>query len=149
MTDSLIFCDDEPAINLAEPYIILISDDDVDVHKGTVFALATVKIHSRPLKFIHAYTGAETGNIVAQNTTIDLLLLDAVMENFDAGISAAKYIRETLGRKIPTIIMRSGFAGFEIEASIDKLSCIDSFILKSNADRNVLIAILEKWLPIK
>jgi CheY-like chemotaxis protein len=141
-----MFTDEEPADKLSE-WVILITDDAPDVHTSTKFALANKIINGRKLTFIDAYSGKEAIDIVSKRYDINLMLLDAVMETNDAGLKCAQYIKQELKREIPTIVMRTGFAGWEIETNDHNISCIDDFILKSEASLQKLISVLEKWLP--
>ena len=134
--------------NRDRPWIIMITDDIETVHMSTKFALEDKIIHGRPIVFIDAYSGVEAQVIVQEREDIDLMLLDAVMETDNAGLELAKFIKLDLARKFPTIIMRTGFAGWEIEMNNNNLECIDDFILKSNASQKALLDILEKWLPL-
>ena len=147
MTDILQYLDEQSKPNPIKPWRILITDDNEDVHGSTKFALKDKVIHGRPIDFLHAYSGKEASNLILLNDNIDLMLLDAIMETPTAGIDCARYIKIELQRKIPTIIMRTGFAGWEVEMNIDNLTCIDDFILKSNGGQKALVDMLEKWLP--
>lgn len=147
MTELTKYRNDYTAEPPVKPWIILITADNEDVHKSTEFALRDKAIHGKPMQFLHAYTGKEASNVILTHDNIDLMLLDAMMETPTAGINCARFIKIELKRKIPTIIMRTGFAGWEVEMDIENLSCIDDFILKSNAGQRALISMLEKWLP--
>lgn len=126
---------------------ILIVDDDEDMHRTTIYALSRCIVNSRPLEFISAFSGAEAQEIVKYRTDIDIMLLDSVMETDHAGIDCARYIRDKLNRKLPIIIMRSGFTGWETEIQMKKVSFIDDFVLKSKTTRQVLLDLLSQWLP--
>lgn len=150
MTDDLLFMiEDEPESSESRvtPWNVLIVDDEPDVHTTTIHALSSERIHGRPLQFVSAFSAKEAMSIAEGRLDIDLMLLDAVMESEDAGITCACHVREALRRKeIPIIIMRSGFAGLEVERNIDNLTCIDEFVHKTRASRQVLIDVLTKWL---
>lgn len=148
MTDLIKYNSNQPYHEEpVKPWVILITDDSHTVHEATEFALRDKVIHGKPIQFLHAFTGREASNLILTNNNIDLMLLDAMMETPTAGIDCARFIKIELKRKIPTIIMRTGFAGWEVEMDMDNLSCIDDFILKSNASQRALIDMLEKWLP--
>lgn len=150
MSDEILLMieeDPESSESSLAPWNILIVDDEPDVHTSTIHALSFERIHGRPLHFVSAFTAKEAMAIAESRLDIDLLLLDAVMESEDAGIACACHIRDGLQRKeIPIIIMRSGFAGLEVERNIDNLTCIDEFLHKTKASRKVLIDVLTKWL---
>ncbi|WKJ88617.1 EAL domain-containing protein [Methylomonas montana] len=97
---------------------ILIADDDDDVHDSTVFALRSLNILNRPLEFLHAYSAAESVELLRQNTNVAVILLDVVMETEDAGLRIVKTIRQELGLAEVRIILRTGQPGYapEMEA---------------------------------
>ena len=125
---------------------ILIADDAEEIHFSTKFALRNVIICGKPLNLIDSYSADQTKQMIIDRDDIHIVLLDAVMEHDKAGIDCAKFIREDLRRKLPIIVMRTGFAGWEVESDPHNLDFIDDFILKSNTSRTMLIDILEKWL---
>lgn len=148
MTDKVNFLDDDEEDQpVTRPWCVLITDDEPDVHIATRFALAGKKIHGRPVFFIDAYTGQEAKEIIANNLSVDFMFLDAVMETDDAGLRCAEYIKNVLKRKIPTIVMRTGFANWELEQDKNAFPYIDDYILKSETTFDVIINLLEKWLP--
>lgn len=146
MDDIITFTDDEPEEAICDFWTILVVDDDQDVHGATVHALQNAVINDRKIHFIHAYSGAEARKIVEERDDINLMLLDAVMEHPNAGLECACYCKETLGKTIPIIVMRTGFAGDVTEHNIDKYCCLDGYISKAHASREKVIQILEKFL---
>lgn len=149
--DLLDFTDDDSLESHAKPWNVLIVDDDYEIHAVTKFAFLSIDIHGRPINWLDAYTGKEAVEIVKNNNEIHLMILDAFMETDTAGIDCATHIKRDLNRKIPIIVMRSGFAGWEVEAAANenKLDVIDQFILKTDATQAVMKAIFEKWLTVE
>lgn len=125
--DPLLFVEDDTELSDAltdadhECWNILIIDDDPDVHSATMFALQGMKIQSRHLHFLHAYTTAEARQILIHQDEIAVVLLDVVMEKDDTGLQLVTFIRETLGLSDVRIILRTGQAGYapEMEAIRD------------------------------
>ena len=147
MSDFLDFLDEDSSSNSElEYWTILVVDDDADVHRSTKFAFTNTKILGKSVKFIDAFTGDEAKNIVRDRTDIDLMLLDAVMESETSGLECATYVKKILNRNIPIIIMRSGFAGWEVEFSKHKIDVLDDFLMKTAAPKNVLVQKVEEWL---
>ncbi|MGR9116490.1 MAG: EAL domain-containing protein [Gammaproteobacteria bacterium] len=97
---------------------VLIADDDQDVHDSTVFALRTLTILDRSLEFIHAYSAAETVELLRENNDVAVILLDVVMETDDAGLRIVETIRQELELTDIRIILRTGQPGYapEMEA---------------------------------
>lgn len=102
---------DRSAISeVLRPWKVLIADDDADVHTTTRMALRGTEFRGRSLEFIDAYSGAETLTALEAHPDIALVFLDIIMESDDAGLVAAKRIREE-GFTLVRIIFRTGFPG--------------------------------------
>lgn len=98
----------------ANPWRILIVDDDVDVHVVTKFALSNVEFQGRRLSYLHAYSAKEAlaaMRAAAATAPIALVLLDVVMDSPDAGLRVVRQIREELGNSLVRIVLRTGQAG--------------------------------------
>lgn len=117
---------------------ILIADDDHSVHEATVAVLAGQKIHGRPLRFLHAYSAAETIELLATSDPVQLVLLDVVMETPDAGLRAVTEIRERLGCRDLKIIIRTGQPGHAPEQEIRREYAIDGYAKKAELTRSLL-----------
>ena len=79
--DLLLFVDEDqsPSGNPQVGWLVLIVDDDPDVHQATELALRGLQIEQRPLQLLHAHSGAEAARLLQQNPDIAVLLLDVVM----------------------------------------------------------------------
>lgn len=95
----------------AAPWKILIADDEEEVHKVTQLALTEFLHCSRPLEFLHAYTGAEAVAQMAAHPDVALVLMDVVMETEHAGLNAVLAIRNELGNRLTRIVIRTGQPG--------------------------------------
>lgn len=119
--DALFFVEDDlqtlAETNFIEPnpWNILIIDDDPDVHSATMFALQGLKIQSRGLNFLHAYSTAEARQVLLHSKKIAVILLDVVMDDDNSGLQLVSYIRTTLELKDVRIILRTGQAGYAPE----------------------------------
>lgn len=98
-----------PSIGVS-PWKILIADDDADVHEATRLALRGTRFHDRPIEFFDAYSGVEVIEALRQHPDIAVIFLDVIMETDDAGLGAARRIREC-GFNLVRIIVRTGFPG--------------------------------------
>jgi CheY-like chemotaxis protein len=87
---------------------VLIADDDQIIHDVTTLALKRFIFHNKPISFYHAYSGIEAGEMLRQNPDTAVILMDVVMESDDAGLQAARYIREELNNPFVRIIIRTG-----------------------------------------
>lgn len=130
----------------AAPWIILIVDDERNVHDATLIALGGQRIHGRPLRFLHAYSGAEARRVVVSNPDIALILLDVVMETEDAGLRLVPFIREELSRRDMRIIVRTGQPGYAPEHYVTRNFPIDGYVMKAKLTRAMLIDAMAKAL---
>ena len=90
---------------------ILIVDDEESVHSVTNLALNSLLFNNKKLKFFSAFSAAEAKTILASNPDIAVILLDVVMEEDDAGLKLAQYIRYNLANWMVRIILRTGQPG--------------------------------------
>lgn len=114
MMDEVIFAPEEEAVIQAPSngkWKVVIADDDEEVHALTRLVLSGFTFGNKELEFLSAYTGEETVSILRRNPDTALLLLDVVMEKEDAGLMAAKAIREELKNAFVRIILRTGQPG--------------------------------------
>lgn len=102
----------------ADPWNILIVDDDVDVHVVTKFALRDVRYKGRPLNFLHAYSGKEGFAVLRDTPDVALVLLDVIMETDHAGLVLAHQIRGELDNHQVRIVLRTGQSGQTLEQSV-------------------------------
>ena len=147
--DMLSFLDEESRdslINKPLPWKILITDDDKNVHETTELALSGVKIHNRPLEFLHAYSAKEAREILLKNEDVALVLLDVVMETVDAGLKLVEQIRNELHNHQLRIILRTGQPGYAPEEQISHQLAIDGYTTKSKLTRSLLISVLRETL---
>jgi CheY-like chemotaxis protein len=116
--DVIFMPDEDKATGDIGCWKILIVDDEKDVHAVTELALRNFSFEGKPLQFLHAYTGAEAVQIVAQQPDVAVILLDVIMESDDAGLSVATKIRNELGNKLVRIVLRTGQAGLFSEQQV-------------------------------
>ena len=113
--DQIIFADDLLPSPLAPdvfpPWIVLVVDDDPEIHTMTGFILSDLSFHCRPLKMLHALSAREAEEIIADTPSLALILLDVVMETDDAGLQLVKKIRGDLNNQLVRIILRTGQPG--------------------------------------
>jgi diguanylate cyclase (GGDEF)-like protein len=134
--------DDTPAKKKDDPWLILIVDDEEEVHATTEFACADVEILNRPIKFLHAYSSDEARKVLATEPDIAIVLLDVVMETPDAGLKLARAIRRELGLMEVRIILRTGHPGYAPEHEIIRDYDINDYRTKSELTRARLVSSL-------
>ena len=133
--------DDIPKKVLLKPWKILIVDDEPDVHASTRIALKGTEFRGRDVEFISAYSGEEALDVLRKTEDIAAIFLDVVMETDDAGLRAAKKLREE-GFTLPRIILRTGHPGYAPENSVIIDYDIHDYKLKSTLNRSRLFTCL-------
>ncbi len=140
--DLVEFFSDESAANapdLAEPWHILIVDDDPDVHRATEFALQGNSVLGRPLAFLHANTAAQALQVLRTQPEVAVVLLDVVMEADDAGLAIVRVIREDMGLRELRIILRTGQPGYAPEIETIRNYDINDYKTKNELTRTKLL----------
>lgn len=123
----------------AEPWKLLIVDDDDEIHKITKIVLAGFNFEHRTLLFLHAYSGLEAKKIIEEHPDIALILLDVVMETDDSGLQLVKYIRETVHNGLVRIILRTGQPGQAPEQEVLKNYDINDYKEKTELTTQKLV----------
>jgi len=100
------------------PWKILIADDEEEVHAVTRMVLEGFSFEGRELQLLGSYSGEETKAVLREHPDVAVLLLDVVMEEDDAGLEVARYIREDLKNPFVRIILRTGQPGQAPERQI-------------------------------
>ena len=100
------------------PWVVLIVDDEPDVHTVTRLALQGIQFRGRPLQLLGANSAAQALALVQERPDIALILLDVVMESDDAGLQLTRVIRETLGNLLVRIVLRTGQSGLVPEQQV-------------------------------
>lgn len=111
--DRLVFADelDEDDNDELPPWKLLIVDDEPDIHSVTRMVLSGFRFDNRGLIFLSAYDGASGLRMLKDNPDTAIVLLDVVMETPDAGLRAAREIRESLDNNLVRIVLRTGQPG--------------------------------------
>lgn len=114
--DALVFAEEdagaaESGRSDVAPWVVLIVDDDAEVHAITRVVLGDVRFEGRPIVFLSAHSAAEARVVLATETDVAAILLDVVMETDDAGLRLVHHIREELDNRQVRIILRTGQPG--------------------------------------
>ena len=151
LADPIRFVDESPDdperdAKAPAPWVVLIVDDDKDVHDATELALCGERIIGRPFELRHAYSAAEARRMLAASRDISVVLLDVVMETPDAGLKLAQAIRMELARDDVKIILRTGQPGQIPESDIRRDLAIDGYLNKASLTRGLLLEALVRAL---
>lgn len=143
------FSEDEPDGDAGanEPWSILVVDDDAEVHRAVELALTSVEIHGRPLRLNHCSSAAEARvQLIERSQTVDLVLLDVVMETADAGLTLLDDMRsQPMMRGLP-VLLHTGQPGHAPERVVRAHYDISGYLTKSNVTRQTLIDALDTIL---
>ncbi|MFL6659929.1 MAG: DUF3369 domain-containing protein [Massilia sp.] len=120
------------------PWKVLLVDDEPDIHDITKLTLTRFRLDGRALTFLHAYSGAEAKQILARESDIALVFLDVVMEQEDAGLEVARWMREDLGNQFTRIVLRTGQPGQAPEERVIVNYDINDYKEKTELDRTKL-----------
>lgn len=101
----------QPAAAMAPPWLILVVDDDPEVHAVTHLGLRDFHFEGRPLRIINAESAAQARQLLATQPDIALILLDVVMETDHAGLELVRHVREKLRNNAVRIVLRTGQPG--------------------------------------
>lgn len=115
------------------PWKILIVDDEPGVHAASRLALRDIRFRGRGLVFVDAFSGREALEKLHENEDIAVVFLDVVMETEDAGLRAARQIRED-GFHLPRIVLRTGHPGYAPEREVIVNYDIHDYKEKSSLD---------------
>lgn len=92
-------------------WIVLIVDDEPEVHQVTRLALDGFKFRGRELEMISAHSAKEAIELLKKHQDTALIFMDVVMENDQAGLECVKYIRSEMRNHFVRIILRTGQPG--------------------------------------
>ncbi|MCR6631875.1 MAG: hypothetical protein NVV74_18525 [Magnetospirillum sp.] len=94
------------------PWKILVVDDDDDVHVMTEILLREVEFDGRALHFLHAFSGKAARDVFAEQDDIAVAFVDVVMEHDLAGLDLVRHVRDDLGNREVSLILRTGQPGW-------------------------------------
>ena len=136
--------DDEQLVDetVSDFWDVLIVDDDPEIHSVTKLALSGVEFWDKGLRFHHAYSGAEALELLKNDHSISVILLDVVMESDDAGLQVVKQVRECLNNHNVRIILRTGQPGYAPEEKVIREYDINDYKTKTELTRSKLITAL-------
>jgi len=120
------------------PWKILLVDDEPDIHDVTKLTLSRFRLDGRSLTFLHAYSGDEAKQVLAQEKDVALVFLDVVMEKEDSGLEVARWMRQDLDNQFTRIVLRTGQPGQAPEERVIVDYDINDYKEKTELDRTKL-----------
>ena len=139
--DELKFAAESPAPGAPParpPWILLVVDDEQEIHSVTTLALGEFSFCGRSLQFMHAYSAAEARRVLAAHPEIALVLLDVVMETDRAGLDVVEYVRNELHNTFVRIVLRTGQPGQAPELEVITRYDINDYKHKTELTRERL-----------
>ena len=110
--EEIQFADEsEPGRPGEEAWLILVVDDEPDVHSMTALILSDLRYRDRPLKLLSAYSAAEAKHYLEHYPRIAVALIDVVMEDDHAGLTLVRAIRRELRNSDIRLVLRTGQPG--------------------------------------
>ncbi|UXH77475.1 DUF3369 domain-containing protein [Roseateles amylovorans] len=148
MTD-MVFADELPEpgagpsgrSRAAEPWVVMIVDDDPAVHQVTQLVMDDFEFAGRRLQFLNAYSATEARDLLRSRRDVALVLLDVVMESDHAGLDLAQFIREELLNTHVRIVLRTGQPGQAPEEHVIKSYDINDYKEKTELTKRKLITV--------
>lgn len=119
--DDIVFLPEQapsPSVRPGPPWLVLVVDDDPEVHNVTQMVLRDFTFQGRPLRFISAFSAAQARDLMRRARGIAVCLLDVVMETTSAGLDLVRYIRGDLSDHSMRIILRTGQPGYAPEPEV-------------------------------
>ena len=117
----------------AEPWKILVVDDEADVRQLTALNLKDFRFDGRPLWLIEPASSNEARLRLAEHPDIAVALIDVVMEAEDAGLKLVETIRQEQSNSLIRLIIRTGQPGAAPERFV-----IDHFDIDDYKDKTEL-----------
>lgn len=124
----------DPAI----PWLVLVVDDDPEVHSVTRLALDGFRFAGRSLRFLHAHSGAEARRMLEEHHEVAVMLLDVVMESDGSGLEVVQYVRNVLRNSFLRIVLRTGQPGQAPEVDVITRYDINDYKHKTELTRERL-----------
>jgi DNA-binding response OmpR family regulator len=115
-------------------HLIMVVDDDQDVLDGL-----RVILESGGYEVVEALS-AEEAKKVFNEVNPDLLIVDMMMEQIDAGLNFVKMVRET-GSKVPMYMLSS--VGDELSKNVSSSALGVAGILQKPLDSEFILRVLE------
>ena len=146
--DDLIPLIEEPAaVGPVDPWRVLVVDDVEAIVQITCIVLDGQVVQGRPISTVFASSCAEGVALLASLPpgSVDLALVDMIMESEDAGLRLIRHIRGPLGDRGMRIVIRTGQPEFDEESQMSALD-IDGFIAKTEMDATRLRTVVSSLL---
>jgi EAL domain-containing protein (putative c-di-GMP-specific phosphodiesterase class I) len=132
----------EPLGGERDAWVVLLVDDEPEVHEITRLVLTNARYAGRPIELYSACSAAEAKSFLRAHPQTALVLLDVVMESDDAGLALVRFIRDELHNVDLQIILRTGQPGMAPERDVVLRFEINGYFLKTEITAQKLHSIV-------
>lgn len=129
-----------------EPWRVLVVDDEPDVFAVLEMAVGGERSRGRVIELEWSASGASARQRLAAGEVFDLLMVDIVMEHASAGLDLIQWVLAEFGDQRPRMVVLTGQPGDVDERLARFLPGVDAFILKTDAEWDRLLAVLDGLL---
>jgi CheY-like chemotaxis protein len=121
----------EPDHGSRDRWLVLMVDDEPEVHEITRLVLANATFSGMPVELHSVFSASEAKSFLEDHPDTALMLLDVVMETDDAGLRLVKYVREQMKNSDLQIVLRTGQPGMAPEREVIPVYDINGYFLKT------------------
>lgn len=136
----------DSAIPPAQTRLILMVDDDPQVHAATLLALGGALAGGGKLAFAHAHSAKEAREWLLAQPLPDLVCMDMMMESALAGIELAAWMKADARLKAIPILLRSGQSGLAGEMERVRELGVEGIASKGSMTRDGLLDLIGQLL---
>lgn len=127
------------AAETAQPWNILVVDDDETVHIVTKLTLRGFRFRDRPLRLICVHSARAARVALQEESDLALALVDVMMETRTAGLDLVRAIRDDFKNLSIRLILRTGQAGHAPEQDVVSAYEIDAYLAKTELSAQKLM----------
>ncbi|MEJ2041672.1 MAG: DUF3369 domain-containing protein [Reinekea sp.] len=143
MTTDFLLADQPPfqklSIGNAEPWHILVVDDEPSVHDITRLILSHMEIFDKPVKLHSAYSAEEAKGLLESNEfSFCMAFIDIVMETPSAGLDLVDWIRNDRKNSAIRLVLRTGQPGSAPETEVVRRYDINDYRAKTDLTSQTL-----------
>lgn len=128
----LVVVDDGFEPKEAEPWPVLVVDDEQDIHRLVRLICSDIRYQDRPIEIIDVFTAAEARQTLTDRPGIALVILDVMMETDSAGLDLVDFIRSDLEDDGIQIVLFTGQPGLAPERRVIRDYDINGYVNKAD-----------------
>ncbi len=123
--------DSPQELSKAEPWVVLLVDDEPEVHAVTQMSLRNFEFLGRPVELLSAHSKNQGFDVYRQHPEIALALIDVVMETDQAGLELVELLRREFPNRNTRLVLRTGQPGQAPEDRVIRDYEIDGYYEKT------------------